>query len=212
GSLDIYTGAQFPALDRQVAAEILGMQQSRVRLNTQVTGGAFGRKAQFGSPYMREAAAVYAASGGSRPLKHMWTREDDIRGGFYRPMYAHRLRGAINQTGEITAWEQTIVGQSIQGKVDLDETSVEGASNLPYAIPNLKVTSHNVDLVVPPLWWRSVGHTHTGFAVETFVDELFEKIGRDPVEGRLALLNEKPRHAGVLRKAAEMADWGGPVP
>ncbi|WP_230532961.1 xanthine dehydrogenase family protein molybdopterin-binding subunit [Microvirga roseola] len=212
GSLDIYTGAQFPAMDRQVAAEILGMQQSQVRLNTQMTGGAFGRKAQFGSPYMQEAAAVYAASGGSRPLKHMWTREDDIRGGFYRPMYAHKLRGAINQKGEITAWEQIIVGQSILGKVDLDETSVEGASNLPYAIPNLKVTSHNVELVVPPLWWRSVGHTHTGFAVETFVDELLVKIGRDPVEGRLGLLSGRPRHTGVLRKAAEMADWGSAVP
>ncbi|QQP93130.1 xanthine dehydrogenase family protein molybdopterin-binding subunit (plasmid) [Skermanella sp. TT6] len=212
GSLDIYTGSQFPAMDQQVAAGILGMQQSQVRLNTQMTGGSFGRKAQFGSPYMQEAAAVYAASGGSRPLKHMWTREDDIRGGFYRPMYAHKMRGAINQEGKITAWEQIIVGQSIMGKVDLDDTSVEGASNLPYAIPNLKVTLHNIELVVPPLWWRSVGHTHTGFAVETFVDELLEKIGRDPVEGRLALLAEKPRHAGVLRKAAEVADWGSAVP
>lgn len=212
GSLDIYTGAQFPGMDRQVAAEILGLDQSKVRLNTQISGGSFGRRAQFGSPYMREAASVYAASDGSRPLKHMWTREDDIRGGFYRPMYAHKMRGAIDQQGRITAWEQVIVGQSIMGKVDLDDTSVEGASNLPYAIPNLKVTSHNIQLAVPPLWWRSVGHTHTGFAVETFVDELFARIGRDPVEGRLALLGDKPRHAGVLRKVAEMADWDGPVP
>ncbi|WP_117194872.1 xanthine dehydrogenase family protein molybdopterin-binding subunit [Rhizobium terrae] len=212
GSVDIYNGAQFPAMDQQVAAKILGLEESKVRVNTQLAGGSFGRKAQFGSPYMQEAAAVYAASGGNRPLKHMWTREDDIRGGFYRPMYAHRMRGAINADGQITAWEQVIVGQSIMGKADLDPTSVEGASNLPYAVPNLKVTSHNVNLVVPPLWWRSVGHTHTGFAVETFVDELFQKIGRDPVEGRLALLKEEPRHAGVLRKAAEMADWGSKVP
>jgi len=212
GSVDIYNGAQFPGMDQTVAAQILGLDETKVRVNTQLAGGSFGRKAQFGSPYMQEAAAVYAASGANRPLKHMWTREDDIRGGYYRPMYAHRMRGAINAEGQITAWEQVIVGQSIMGKADLDETSVEGASNLPYAIPNLKVTSHNVPLVVPPLWWRSVGHTHTGFAVETFVDELFQKIGRDPVEGRLALLTEKPRHAGVLRKAAEMADWGGQVP
>ncbi|MGK9051571.1 molybdopterin cofactor-binding domain-containing protein [Neorhizobium petrolearium] len=212
GSVDIYNGAQFPGMDQTVAAQILGLDETKVRVNTQLAGGSFGRKAQFGSPYMQEAAAVYAASGANRPLKHMWTREDDIRGGYYRPMYAHRMRGAINAEGQITVWEQVIVGQSIMGKADLDETSVEGASNLPYAIPNLKVTSHNVPLVVPPLWWRSVGHTHTGFAVETFVDELFQKIGRDPVEGRLALLTEKPRHAGVLRKAAEMADWGGQVP
>lgn len=212
GSLDIYTGAQFPAMDREVAAEVLGLQQSQVRLNTQLTGGAFGRKAQFGSPYMQEAAAVYAAIGSKRPLKHMWTREDDIRGGFYRPMYAHKMRGAINREGEITGWDQVIVGQSIMGKVDLDDTSVEGASNLPYAIPNIKVTSHNVELAVPPLWWRSVGHTHTGFAVETFVDELLSKVGRDPVEGRLALLADKARHMVVLRRAAEMADWGAAVP
>ncbi len=212
GSIDIYNGAQMPGMDQQVAAKVLGLDETKVRVNTQLAGGSFGRKAQFGSPYIQEAAAVYAASGGNRPLKHMWTREDDIRGGFYRPMYAHKMRGAINADGEITAWEQIIVGQSIMGKADLDETSVEGASNLPYAIPNLKVTSHNVKLAVPPLWWRSVGHTHTGFAVETFVDELFERIGRDPVEGRLALLTEKPRHAGVLRKVAEMANWGGPVP
>ncbi|MBX9458384.1 MAG: xanthine dehydrogenase family protein molybdopterin-binding subunit [Rhizobium sp.] len=212
GSVDIYNGAQFPGFDQQVAAQILGMDESKVRVNTQLAGGSFGRKAQFGSPYMQEAAAVYAASGRDRPLKHMWTREDDIQGGFYRPMYAHRMRGAINADGQITTWEQVIVGQSIMAKADLDSTSVEGASNLPYKIPNLKVTSHNIKLAIPPLWWRSVGHTHTGFAVETFVDELLARVGKDPVEGRLALLEADSRHAGVLRKAAEMANWGAKAP
>lgn len=208
GSVDIYNGAQFPGFDQQVAARILSLDEGKVRVNTQIAGGSFGRKAQFGSPYMQEAASVYAAIGGDRPLKHMWTREDDIQGGFYRPMYAHRMRGAIDAQGRITAWQQVIVGQSIMAKADLDSTSVEGASNLPYRIPNLKVTSHNIELPIPPLWWRSVGHTHTGFAVETFVDELLARVGRDPVEGRLALLDPASRHAGVLRKAAEMADWG----
>ncbi|WP_457588003.1 molybdopterin cofactor-binding domain-containing protein [Ensifer canadensis] len=208
GSVDIYNGAQFPGFDQQVAAKILSLDETKVRVNTQLAGGSFGRKAQFGSPYMQEAASVYAAIGGDRPLKHMWTREDDIQGGFYRPMYAHKMRGAIDAKGQITAWEQIIVGQSIMAKADLDSTSVEGASNLPYRIPNLKVTSHNVTLPIPPLWWRSVGHTHTGFAVETFVDELLARVGRDPVEGRLALLDATSRHAGVLRKAAEMSDWG----
>ncbi len=212
GSVDVYTGAQFPGFDQQVAAQVLGLDESKVRVNTQLAGGSFGRKAQFGSPYMQEAAAVYAATNGDRPLKHMWTREDDIQGGFYRPMYAHKMRGAINKDGEITAWEQVIVGQSIMAKADLDSTSVEGASNLPYHIPNLKVTSHNTKLVIPPLWWRSVGHTHTGFAVETFVDELLIRVGKDPVEGRLALMAKTSRHAGVLRKAAEMANWGATVP
>ncbi|MFA1676860.1 molybdopterin cofactor-binding domain-containing protein [Rhizobium mongolense] len=208
GSLDVYTGAQFPGMDKTVAAKAVGLDPSKVRINTQITGGSFGRRAQFGSPYMQEAAAVFAATDQSRPVKHMWTREDDIRGGYYRPMYLHRMRGAIDKNGQIVAWDQTIVGQSIMGKADLDETSVEGASNLPYNVANLRVMSHNVKLAVPPLWWRSVGHTHTGFAVETFLDELLQKVGKDPVEGRLALLTEDPRYAGVLRRAAEIANWG----
>jgi isoquinoline 1-oxidoreductase beta subunit len=212
GSLDVYTGAQFPGMDKNAAAKAVGLDPSKVRVNTQITGGSFGRKAQFGSPYMQEAASVFAATDQSRPVKHMWTREDDIRGGFYRPMYLHRMRGAIDKDGQIVVWDQTIVGQSIMGKADIDPTSVEGVSDLPYNVANLRVTSHNVKLAVPPLWWRSVGHTHTGFAVETFLDELFQKVGKDPVEGRLALLTEDPRYAGVLKKAAEIADWGTKLP
>ena len=211
GSVDIYSGAQFPGMDQATAAKVLELDPSKVRVNTQLTGGSFGRKAQFGSPYMTEAAEVFKATDGTRPVKHMWTREDDIRGGYYRPMYVHRMKGAVDKGGKIVAWDQTVVGQSIMAKADLDETSVEGAYNLPYAIGNLRVTSHNVKLAVPPLWWRSVGHTHTGFAVETFLDELLQKVGKDPVEGRLAMLVDT-RYTGVLKKAAEMADWGSPVP
>ncbi len=212
GSVDVYTGAQFPGMDKNTTAKILNLDPAKVRVNTQITGGSFGRKAQFGSPYMQEAAGVFAATDGRRPLKHMWTREDDIRGGYYRPMYVHKMRGAMDADGQIVGWDQTIVGQSIMGKADLDSTSVEGASDLPYTIPNLRVISHNTKLEVPPLWWRSVGHTHTGFAVETFVDELLQKVGKDPVEGRLALLSKEPRHMGTLKKVAEMANWGSPVP
>jgi isoquinoline 1-oxidoreductase beta subunit len=214
GSLDIYTGAQFPGMDQATAAKIARIDPAEVRLHTQLAGGSFGRRAQFGSPYMQEAAAVFAATDGLRPVKHMWTREDDIRGGYYRPMYMHRMKGSIDASGKITAWDQIIIGQSIMGKAstDIDATSVEGASDLPYAIGNLRVISHNVELPVPPLWWRSVGHTHTGFAVETFLDELLQKVGRDPIEGRLAMLVNEPRYSDVLKKVAEMADWGSAVP
>ncbi|WP_271893398.1 xanthine dehydrogenase family protein molybdopterin-binding subunit [Candidatus Phyllobacterium onerii] len=212
GSVDVYNGAQFPGMDQKTAAKVLNLDPAKVRLNTQITGGSFGRKAQFGSPYMQEAAAVFGATDGKRPVKHMWTREDDIRGGYYRPMYVHKMRGAMDADGQIVGWDQTIVGQSIMGKADLDSTSVEGASDLPYTIPNLRVIAHNTKLEIPPLWWRSVGHTHTGFAVETFVDELLQKVGKDPVEGRLALLSKEPRHTGTLKKVAEMANWGSPVP
>lgn len=213
GSIDCFNGAQFPGQDKAAIAEVCGVDPAMVRVNTQLAGGSFGRRAQFGSPYMREAAAVFAASGMSRPVKHMWTREDDIRGGFYRPTYLHNLKGAIDKDGNIVAWRQHIVGQSLMKKGEFDETTVEGASDLPYAIPNLHVTSTATDLPIPVLWWRSVGHTHTGFAVETFVDELLQAGGKDPVAGRLALLGTKsPRHTGVLQKVAELADWGSAVP
>jgi len=126
----------------------------------------------------------------------------------------------VNAQGEITAWEQVIAGQSIlagspfSGMVQdgIDPTSVEGARDLPYAIPNLAVSLHSTEVGVPVLWWRSVGHTHTGFTTETFLDELLAAAGRDPVKGRLALLEDHPRHAGVLEAVAELADWGSPVP
>ncbi len=162
---------------------------------------------------MTEAAEVFKASGGKRPLKHLWTREDDMRGGFYRPMYVHRLKGGDRRGRQDRRLGARPSSASRSwARRDLDETSVEGASNLPYAIANLRVSAHNEQLAVPPLWWRSVGHTHTGFAVETFVDELLQMAGKDPVEGRLALLTDEPRYAGVLKTVAEMADWGSAVP
>lgn len=212
GSIDCYNGAQFPGQDKAAIAEICGVDPANVRVNTQLAGGSFGRRAQFGSPYMREAAEVFKASGMNRPVKHMWTREDDIRGGFYRPIYVHSLRGAIDGAGNIVAWDQSIVGQSIMNKDELDETSVEGASDMPYRITNRRVMAHQPKLGVPILWWRSVGHTHTGFAVETFIDQLLDKAGKDPVAGRLALLPEDARERAVLEKVAEMADWGSPLP
>ncbi|HEX2020894.1 MAG TPA: xanthine dehydrogenase family protein molybdopterin-binding subunit [Aurantimonas sp.] len=212
GSIDCYTGSQFPGQDKAAIAETCGVDAAMVRIHTQLAGGSFGRRAQFGSPYMREAAAVFKASGMDRPVKHMWTREDDIRGGYYRPIYVHSLKGAVDADGNIVAWDQVIAGQSIMKKTELDDTTVEGASDLPYAIRNLRVRARQTELPVPALWWRSVGHTHTGFAVETFIDELLERGGKDAVAGRLALLTEHPRHTAVLQRVAEIADWGSPVP
>jgi isoquinoline 1-oxidoreductase beta subunit len=198
-------------MDRKTAAKIIGLDPTNVRLTTQITGGSFGRKAQFGSPYMQEAAAVFAATDRKRPVKHLWTREDDIRGGWYRPMYIHQINGLIDKAGNLIAWDQTIVGQSVMGKPGLDKTSVEGAADLPYVVPNLRVTAHNTTLAVPALWWRSVGHSHTGFAVETVLDELLQKVGKDPIKGRLDLVAADQRHVGVLTRVAEMSSWGTPL-
>ena len=168
-----------------------------------------------------EAVTVAKAIGARAPVKVQWTREDDIRGGRYRPIYLHRLKAGLDASGELVAWHQRIVGQSIIAgtpfeealvKDGIDGTSVEGAANLPYAIPNFHLDLHTTQSAVPVLWWRAVGSTHTAYAAETLIDMLAERAGRDPVEFRLAMLGGHPRHAGVLRLAAEKAGWGGALP
>jgi len=157
-----------------------------------------------------------------RPVKVVWTREDDIRGGYYRPLAVHRLEGALDAEGRPTAWRQRIVSQSIlagspfaamvQGGID--PTVVEGASDSPYvaAIPHHRVDLVAMDVGVPVLWWRSVGNSHTAFAVESFVDELAHAAKRDPLEFRRALLAKAPRVRAVLELAAAKAGWGSAPP
>ncbi|MBD3584391.1 xanthine dehydrogenase family protein molybdopterin-binding subunit [Salinimonas sp. HHU 13199] len=204
GSITCFNGAQFPGQDKQAISEITGVPAENVHMEIQLAGGSFGRRAQFGSPYMREAAEVFKASGMQRPVKHLHTREDDIQGGFYRPLFIHKIKGYLDSNGEIVGWDQVIAGQPLMKKDELDETSVEGASDLPYKIENLNVFSHNTTAKVPVLWWRSVGHTHTGFVVEAFLDELLQKAGKDPIDGRLALLPKESREAGVLKAVAKL--------
>jgi len=151
----------------------------------------------------------------------VWTREDDIQGGRYRPLYVHRLRGGLDAAGNIVGWEHRIVGQSIASgtpfesamvKDGVDRTSVEGAANLPYAIANIAVDLHTTKIGVPVLWWRSVGSTHTAYSTETFLDELAHAVGRDPVDLRRALLAKHPRHLAALNLAADRAGWGQTLP
>ena len=220
GGVDAYMGSQIQTGDQAVIGSVLGLAPDKVRIHTQLAGGSFGRRAKGGSNYAAEAAHVFKAFGGTRPVKHVWTREDDIKGGFYRPAFVHRLKGALDGEGRIAGWDQTVVGQSILADTPFeaamtdghDPSSVEGAKDMPYSIPSLRVSLHTTKVGVPVLWWRSVGHTHTAFTVETFIDELLALAGRDAVEGRLALLGGHPRHAGVLRAVAEFADWGASVP
>ncbi len=213
-------GAQAPTVDQPVIAGVLGLMPEQVRMDVQMAGGSFGRRATYDSSLAKEAAFVFknqsADPASRRPTKLLWTREDDMQGGYYRPIATHRLSGSMSADGKIIAWDQTVAAQSFylgtsleaSIKNGVDYSAVEGASDLPYATDHLRVTNHLIETGVPTLWWRSVGHTHTGFAVETFIDELLEGVGIDPVEGRLALLGEHPRRAGVLRRAAEIADWG----
>jgi isoquinoline 1-oxidoreductase beta subunit len=218
-SAEVWAGTQFQTVDRIVAAQAAGLKAEQVQLHTMFLGGGFGRRAVPDCHMVLEAVQVSKAM--RAPVKLMWTREDDMRGGYYRPYWYHRLAGGVNGEGEVVAWKQTIVGQSIIAgtpfeqamvKDGIDSTSVEGAADTPYLIPNLHVDLHSPRLPVPTLWWRSVGHSHTAFVVESFLDELAHAAGKDPFEVRRALLAKAPRHRRVLELAAQKAGWGSPLP
>jgi len=212
-------GSQLQTLDQSTIAGILGLKPDQVQIETMLGGGSFGRRAQPNAQLAAELAMAAKALGPNRPVKLIWTREDDLRGGYYRPLFVHRLRGAV-EGGRIVAWSNTVVGQSfLKGspfegliKNGIDVTAVEGAREIPYNIANFQCDLHTTDVGVPTLWWRSVGHTHTGYAVECFIDELLQEAGKDPVAGRLELMTQQPRAAGVLRAVAELAKWTGPGP
>jgi isoquinoline 1-oxidoreductase subunit beta len=216
---EVWAGTQFQTVDHAAVVRETGLDPARVLLHTTFLGGGFGRRANPASDYIVEG--VRAAKAAGAPLKLVWTREDDLRGGYYRPLWHSRIAGALDADGGITSWTHTIVGQSfIKGTPfepfiihdGIDATSVEGAVDLPYAIPNVQVDLHTTDVGVPTLWWRSVGHSHTAFVVESFLDELAHAAGADPYELRRRLLRDKPRHLGVLERAARAAGWGEPPP
>jgi isoquinoline 1-oxidoreductase beta subunit len=216
---EVWTGTQFQTVDRNLVAEVFGLKPEQVSIHTTFLGGGFGRRATPKSDWVVEAAHVVKAaqaSGLSVPIKTVWTREDDLAGGFYRPMFHHRLVGGLDAAGKVVAWQQTLVGQSFlvgtafEGMVKngIDETSVEGAAHAPYKIPARRVELHSPRLPVPTLWWRSVGHTHTGLAVECFIDELAHAAGRDPLELRRELLPPESRERRVLDLAIEKSGYG----
>lgn len=221
GRCEIWTGTQFQTNDQAAAARIAGVAPADVTLHTMFLGGGFGRRATPTSDFVSEAVHVAKAAG--VPVKVVWTREDDMRGGYYRPLFVHRIEAGLDAKGAPVAWKHTIVGQSILAgtpfekamvKDGIDETSVEGAKDSPYleAIPAHRVALHSPRNEVPVLWWRSVGNTHTAFAMESMIDELAHAAGQDPLAYRAALLREKPRHARALQVAAERAGWGSPAP
>jgi isoquinoline 1-oxidoreductase beta subunit len=216
---DIWTGTQFQTVDRVNAARAAGLTPEQVHIHTLYLGGGFGRRANPASDFIVEA--VHMAKAAGAPVKAVWTREDDIRGGYYRPMWHSAIRAGLDARGKPVAWKHTIVGQSIvEGtpfaaalvKDGIDATSVEGAAEPPYDVGSIAVDLHSPKSAVPVLWWRSVGHTHTGFVVESFIDELAHAAGQDPYQYRRGLLVGHPRHLGVLDLAALQAGWGTSPP
>lgn len=215
----IRTGSQFQTVDRNAAARVAGLKPEQVTLETTFLGGGFGRRACTGSDFVIEAVQVAKAI--KLPVKVIRTREDDMRAGYYRPMWYDRVSACLDDQGMPLAWHHCIAGQSIVAgtpfesamvKDGIDDTSVEGAANTPYDIPNLQVELHSPKNVVPVLWWRSVGHSHTAFVMECFLDELAHAAGIDPFQYRRRLLAKHPRTRKVLEAAAERAGWGKPLP
>jgi len=216
---EIWTGTQFQTGDRAAAAAVAGLKPEQVEIHTTLLGGGFGRRANPASDFVTEA--VHVAKVAKAPVKVVWTREDDIRGGWYRPMWYDHFAAGLDASGNPVAWTHTIVGQSIFDgtmfagfgiKDGVDSASVEGAADIIYSIPNVQVDLHSPKNEVPVQWWRSVGHSHTGFSVEAFLDEVAHAGGKDPYQLRRTLLANQPRMLAVLDLAAEKAHWGGPLP
>ncbi len=219
-SCEIWNGEQLHTGDQMSLAALFGIPPEKVIINMLYAGGSFGRRANPHSDYVLEAASIAKAINGKAPVKLVWLREDDTQAGYYRPMYYHKIKAGLDKDGKPVSWQHRIVGQSIikgtpfEGgliKDGVDGTSVEGVANLPYSVPNISVDLHSPEIDIPVQWWRSVGSTHTAFAVETFIDELAVAAKQDPVDYRMRLLDKHPRHTTVLKLAAEKAGWGSPL-
>ena len=219
--VELWCGTQFPGVDSAAAARVAGTTPDKVTLHTPFLGGGFGRRGNPASDFVAEATAVAKAAG--VPVKTVWTREDDTHGGYYRPAFLHRIVVATDGKGNPSAWDHTVVGQSIMAGTPfesfgihngVDESSVEGLADSPYLerVTARRVSLHSPKNDVTVLWLRSVGNTHTAFAMESMIDELAHAAKQDPLAYRLALLSDKPRFAKALQLAAEKAGWGTPPP
>ncbi len=212
---EIWVGTQLPGIDQANAAKILGFNPNQVTVNTVFLGGGFGRRATPASDFVSEAVQIAKASG--QFIKMVWTREDDMKGGYYRPAYVHNVKAGLDGSGMPSAWQHNIAGQSIMKgtpfaagiKNGIDDTSVEGIADSPYldAIPDHYIGLHTTDAPVPVLWFRSVGNTHTAYVMETMIDELAHSAGQDPVAYRRKLLQGHDRHLAALNLAADKSGW-----
>jgi isoquinoline 1-oxidoreductase beta subunit len=211
---EVWAPTQNPGGTQQVAARLAGLPPERVTVHTTLLGGGFGRRGE--TDFVVDAVEVAKAV--RKPVKVMWTREDDIRHGFYRPATYNVLRATLDAQGRPAAWWHRIVGPGIlaqRGRAPaggVDPTAVAGARDVPYDVPNVRVEWVHKDFGVPVGFWRSVGSSQNAFVTESFVDELAHLAGQDPYAYRRALLGKAPRHRAVLELAATRAGWGSPLP
>ena len=216
---ELWLGTQMPGFDGMAASKVLGVPVQNVKINVQMAGGGFGRRAIPTSDYVVEACTIAKAAytaGLNAPVRTLWSREDDIKGGYYRPMTVHRADIGFNAQGEIAGWDHVVVSQSIlMGtlfesmlvKDGVDGTAVEGMRE-PYELP-MRLSVHHPKVNVPVLWWRSVGSTHTAFVMETLIDEIATATKQDPVAYRFKLMGDKhPRHKAALQMAVDKSGYG----
>lgn len=217
GRCELWYGAQGHTFDTMAVARVLDLKPEQVSIHSLYAGGSFGRRANPISDYVVEAAQVAKLANG-RPVKLVWTREDDTDAGWYRPMYLHTVRAGVGADGKISGWRHVVVGQSILGQIGFvppgkpDPSSTEGIEDTKYQIADLHVQLHTTKSGVPVQWWRSVGSTHTAFVMESVMDELAATAGKDPVEFRLANLPADSRQTAALKLVAEKSGWNTPVP
>jgi isoquinoline 1-oxidoreductase beta subunit len=223
--MTVWCGSQFQTVDQVLAATAAGLKQEQVEIVTTFAGGGFGRRANPNADYVVEAVRVareMKKAGIDAPVKVIWSREDDMKGGYYRPLHVHRVSVGLDDKGMPAGWQHVIVGQSITKgsafekymvKDGVDVTMTEGVFDTPYRLPNMQLSVHHPEVNVPVLWWRSVGHTHTAFVMETLIDEMAAAAKQDPIAYRLALLDSKHlRHRAVLALVREKSGWDKPAP
>ena len=219
---EVWAGSQLQTVDQSAVAETLGLKTEQVTFHTEMTGGGFGRRAVPDSHVQREAAMIAKRLRGT-PVKLIWTREDDVQGGYYRPMHVHRVEVGIGADGKPVAWRHVIVGQSIIAgtffesmgvKNGVDSTAVEGAADTQYTVPHFHVSVHHPVINVPVLWFRSVGHSHNAFVMETLIDELATRANADPIAYRQSLLSPdaKKLKACLALLQEKTASWRARVP
>ncbi|HEX3229262.1 MAG TPA: xanthine dehydrogenase family protein molybdopterin-binding subunit [Pyrinomonadaceae bacterium] len=217
---EAWVPSQFQTMDQMTVGQVLSLKAEQVTFHTEFAGGGFGRRATIDSHVPREAALIAKRLRGT-PVKLIWTREDDVRGGYYRPMHAHRVEVGIGADGMPAAWRHVIVGQSLLAgtpfagmiKNGVDETAVEGTSDTSYVIPNFHVSVHHPQVNVPVLWWRSVGHTHNAFVMETLIDELATRAKMGAIAYRLKLLKpEAKKLRAVLDLLDQKSPWRNQLP
>ncbi|MEX0329325.1 MAG: molybdopterin cofactor-binding domain-containing protein [Ruegeria sp.] len=223
GDIVLHDGAQMPTGPHMAFQQIFELPAEKIHIKTMLAGGSFGRRATPDADYQVEAGLAFVMTDRTRPVKLVWDREDDIRGGYYRPAAGHKVRVGLDSDGSIVGWEHQIAGQSIMKgtafeamlvKDGIDHSTVEGVTENPYVIPGMSIGLTDTEKATSVLWWRSVGHTHTAYVMEVMMDMAASAAGKDPVEFRLAYLSgdkDQQRKAAVLKLAAEKGNWGKPA-